>query len=174
MGLLDKMKNMIGIEDQYDEDAYPDDYEYNNDYSYNEPSYDSYDSNESSASTKYESHAEVKQESAYSAPRTSRLSNVVEMSSSSRMRISIQEPLEYDDGPKVIDNIAQSRTVVLNLEMLEPDKKRQIFDFVSGGVYALNGNIQKVTKDIYVIVPKGVDVDAAMKETASDSSLYQL
>lgn len=172
MGLLDKMKNMIGIEDQYDEDAYPDDYDYR--YDYNEPSSESYESNETSSYREQPSEPKIETPTFTTSTRSSRLSNVVEMTSSSRMRISIQEPLEYDDGPKVIDNIAQSRTVVLNLEMLEPDKKRQIFDFVSGGVYALNGNIQKVTKDIYVIVPKGVDVDAAVKETTSESSMYQL
>ncbi len=29
--------------------------------------------------------------------------------------------------------------------------KRQIFDFVSGGIYSLSGKIQKVTKDIFIL-----------------------
>ena len=91
------------------------------------------------------------------------------------MRISIQEPIEYNDGQKVLDSISQARTVVLNLEMPEVAQKRQILDFVCGGVYALKGQIQKVTKDIYVIVPKGVDVDAAIRQSVEDNaSLYQL
>lgn len=162
MGLFDKMKNFVGIEDQYDEDDYGDDYSYDDtaysNYSYEEPA--------PSQTTKTPSYS-------------SSVTSVIDMptsttSTSSKMRVSIQEPLSYDDGPKVIDGIAQARTVVLNLEMLEPENKRQIFDFVNGGVYALHGNIQKVTKDIYVIVPKGIDVDAAVRETSGESSLYQL
>lgn len=173
MGFFDKMKNMIGIEDQYEDEDYSDEYAYQD-----QPSYDkSYETDDASDNTNdYASdYSSTGYEEPSSSSTSSRLSKVIDMASgSSRMRISIQEPLEYDDGPKVLDNIAQARTVILNLEMLEVDKKRQIFDFVSGGVYALNGNIQKVTKDIYVIVPKGVDVDAAAKESVSESSMYQL
>ncbi|WP_282918762.1 cell division protein SepF [Levyella massiliensis] len=173
MGFFDKMKNMIGIEDQYEDEDYSDEYAYQD-----QPSYDkSYEADDASDNTNdYASdYSSTGYEEPSSSSTSSRLSKVIDMASgSSRMRISIQEPLEYDDGPKVLDNIAQARTVILNLEMLEVDKKRQIFDFVSGGVYALNGNIQKVTKDIYVIVPKGVDVDAAVKESVSESSMYQL
>lgn len=160
MGFFDKMKNMIGLEDQYYDEDYNDDY---ND------SYDSVDSQPSTDNDSYTAKASYESQKPASA-----FSNLVDMTSSSKVKISIQEPLEYEDGPAVIDAISQSKTVVLNLEMLEVDKKRQIFDFVNGGIYALGGSIQKVTKDIYVLVPKGVEIDAALKNSVSDKSLYQL
>lgn len=171
MGFMDKLKNMIGIEDEYYDDDYANDQYYDQ-------------SEEASADMNKEYETELSSETAdknsgsyREAPRSSRSSNIVNMSTagaSSKMKICIQEPLTYDDGPSVIDNITSNRTVVLNLEMLEVEKKRQIFDFVSGGVYALNGNIQKVTKDIYVIVPKGVEVDGHLAEAVTSKSLYQL
>lgn len=171
MGFFDKMKDVMGVEDDYYDD-YPSDYDsqevgveddYSNSYQPSQAS-DSYSSNSYSGS--YDSGS-------------SSDSNVVSMpslGSSGKVRISIQEPLEYEDGPHVIDAISQSQTVVLNLEMLEVEKKRQIFDFVSGGVYALHGDIEKVTKDIYVIVPKGVTVDSKLTESVAEGkgSLYQL
>lgn len=171
MGFFEKMKNMIGIEDQYEDEDYNDEYDYADRGSYDN-AYEARPEQEKASSFSSDYASAGYEESSSAA---SRLGKVIDMTSgSARMRISIQEPLEYDDGPKVLDNIAQARTVVLNLEMLEVDKKRQIFDFVSGGVYALNGDIQKVTKDIYVIVPKGVDVDAAVKQSVTDQSMYQL
>ena len=65
--------------------------------------------------------------------------------------ISIREPITFDDGTQVLDDVLKGKVVVLNLEMLEVDKKRQIFDFVSGGIYSLSGKIQKVTKDIFIL-----------------------
>src|SRR5699024_5531980 len=63
--------------------------------------------------------------------------NVVSINSSSsftrssNMRISIQEPLDYDnDGPVVIEEILKNRVVVLNLEMVDNDLRMRIFDFV--------------------------------------------
>ncbi len=171
MGFMDKIKNMIGIEDEYYDDEYTDEY------------YDQYEDSVQDTDTVRESEpvstsTEEAPSSYRESSRNTRSSNIVNVSNSSsssnKMKICIQEPLTYDDGPSVIDNITANRTVVLNLEMLEVDKKRQIFDFVSGGVYALNGNIQKVTKDIYVIVPKGVEVDGSISEAVSQHSLYQL
>lgn len=171
MGLMDKLKNLIGIEDQYYDEDFQDDY------------YDDYESQEAVASEESAAErAEYKPtarpsftESTSRSASSSRAANIVNMAAvSGKMKICIQEPLTYDDGPSVIDNITTGQTVVLNLEMLEVDKKRQIFDFVSGGVYALNGNIQKVTKDIYVIVPRGVEVDGKLADTVKSKSLYQL
>lgn len=91
------------------------------------------------------------------------------------MRISIQEPLDYEtDGPKIIDDILSNKVVVLNLEMVNSDLRRQIFDFVSGAVYALNGSVEKVTKGIFVISPSGVQVDSSVTEQISEGNYNQL
>ncbi|MDY3005458.1 cell division protein SepF [Anaerococcus sp. AGMB00486] len=96
-------------------------------------------------------------------------------SSSSRFRISIQEPISYDeDGPKIVDDILDKKVVVLNLEMLEVDKKRQILDFVSGAVYALDGKVEKVSKGIFVICPKGIDIDNYVEDQISTGNYNQL
>ena len=96
-------------------------------------------------------------------------------SGSNSMRISIQEPLDYEtDGPKIIDDILSNKVVVLNLEMVNSDLRRQIFDFVSGAVYALNGSVEKVTKGIFVISPSGVQVDSSVTEQISEGNYNQL
>lgn len=106
--------------------------------------------------------------------------NVVSMTDSkfsnkSQMRISIQEPLDYDkDALNVIDDIHDNKVVVLNLEMVDSDLRQRIFDFVSGAVYALEGTVQKVTKGIFVISPKGVEVDSSVTEQISDGNYNQL
>lgn len=106
--------------------------------------------------------------------------NVVSMTennfnSRSSMRISIQEPLDYEqDAPSVINDILDKKVVVLNLEMVDTDMRRRIFDFVSGAVYALDGTVEKVTKGIFVISPKGVEVDNYITEQISEGNYNQL
>ena len=91
------------------------------------------------------------------------------------MRISIQEPLDYDnDGPVVIDEILKNRVVVLNLEMVDNDLRMRLFDFVSGAVFALKGNMRKVTKGIFVITPNGVEIDSYVADQISDGNYNQL
>lgn len=161
-GFFDKIKSVIGIEEEY----------YDDDYDYKEDGYETEKISEqtsTSETTKDESY------STYEKPIPKR-SNIVSLQSSTidRTKINIHEPITFDDGPHIIDDIVARRVVVLNLEMLEMDKKRQIFDFVSGGIYALDGKIQKVTKDIFVIAPKDVEIDGKLKEQIQAKGFYQL
>ena len=54
------------------------------------------------------------------------------------------------------------------------DLKNKIFDFVSGGIYALDGKMQKVTKDIFVLAPNGIDIDGKIKDQIQSKGFYQL
>ena len=95
--------------------------------------------------------------------------------SRSSLRISIQEPLDYEqDAPSVINDIINKKVVVLNLEMVDTDMRRRIFDFVSGAVYALDGTVEKVTKGIFVITPNGVEIDNTVTEQISEGNYNQL
>lgn len=107
-------------------------------------------------------------------PNFEKTSGVVSMPSVSRFFISVREPITFDDGTQVLDDVLKGKVVVLNLEMLEVDKKRQIFDFVSGGIYSLSGKIQKVTKDIFVLAPKGIDIDGKIKDQIESNGFYQM
>lgn len=174
MSFWDKVKDFVGIESDYydDEEYYEDDR-----YAYKDEESDySQDAEEKEKDVDFEqitnqTDNKNRREERYSKKSTYTQSSRV---SNTKMIVSIREPLTYEDGKLVIDDIKSGKSVVLNLEMLEVDKKTQIFYFVSGGVYALNGAIQNVTKDIYVIVPEGTDIDGAMKEQLVNRSLYQV
>lgn len=178
MTFWEKVKDFIGIEDDYyeDEEEYLDEYE---DDIQNESSF-STNENVEDQQTFNETLKEERPLRSSAGIQSSRLSSresrttTRSYSSNSDMVVSIKEPLNYEDSKTVIDDVKSKKTVVLNLEMLEMDKKTQIFYFVSGGVYALNGSIQNVTKDIYVLVPEGVEVSNSIKETISEKSLYQI
>ena len=68
--------------------------------------------------------------------------------------------------PKIIDDLKARKTVIVNLEETELSKK-QIFHFISGGLYAMEGNIQKVTTDIFIFAPKNVEIDGLKDDLAS-------
>lgn len=191
--MLDRFKEFIGIDDDYDE--YDEEIDDENDVdkssdntekTYNPSS--TYDFNSSIGIDNDNSSSYSSFSNDYSSNNKNRKirggDNIVSMNSSNRsfgqsssnaFRISIQEPLSYDeDGPKIVDDILDKKVVVLNLEMLEVDKKRQILDFVSGAVYALEGKVEKVSKGIFVICPKGVDIDNYVEDQISSGNYNQL
>ena len=59
-----------------------------------------------------------------------------------------------------MDSLKAKKPVIINLENLETDTARKIFDFLSGATYALNGNVQKVANNIFVFAPENVVIAA--------------
>ncbi len=85
-------------------------------------------------------------------------------SSNVQMKICIHEPLSYDEAPLVVDDLRLRKAVVLNFEQLELNVKRQIFDFVNGSLYAIDGKIQKVNKDIFILAPSNIEIEGLKAE----------
>lgn len=112
---------------------------------------------------------ELEEEMDFPAPtRTKKFNNkVVNIHTNTSMKISVHEPLSYDDAPQIIDDLKSRKSVVINFEQLDTAIKRQIFDFVSGGIYAIEGKIQKVNKDIFILAPSNVEIDGLKDELKS-------
>lgn len=91
--------------------------------------------------------------------------------SASNMIITVHEPLSYDESPLIVDDLRDFKAVVLNFEQLDVDVKRQIFDFVSGALYALDGKMQKVNKDIFILAPNNVEIDG-LKEQLKNNGMF--
>ena len=75
-----------------------------------------------------------------------------------QFKMVVIEPQSFEESPKLVDNLRAKKPVIINLENLETDVARKIFDFLSGATYALNGNVQKIANNIFVFTPDNVDV----------------
>ena len=87
----------------------------------------------------------------------------------SQFKMVVIEPKSFDESPRLVDNLKAKKPVIINLEKLESDTARKIFDFLSGATYALNGNVQKIANNIFVFVPENVDVTSSVDQKPSVS-----
>ncbi|MDR2133372.1 MAG: cell division protein SepF [Clostridiales Family XIII bacterium] len=86
----------------------------------------------------------------------------------SRFNMIVTEPTCFDECPKLVDNLKARKPIIINLEKVETDVARKIFDFLSGATYALNGNMQKIANNIFVFVPENVTVSALPEHSGID------
>lgn len=143
MSMMDKIKYFLGVDDEEDYEEY-----------------------EEEEIVENAAPQEVREEKSFFKSRP-KSDNVLSMNSkrvSSGMVITVQEPLSYDEAPMIIDDLKMGKAVVVNFEQLEASVKRQIFDFINGGIYSIEGRIQKVTRDIFVLAPKNVGIDGVKEE----------
>ena len=99
---------------------------------------------------------------------------VVDISEANRFKVIVAQPMSYDDTQTVIDNLRLRKPVIVNLEMLEVDTAQRVLDFASGAVYALRGNIQKVSKGIFVLVPSNIDISGNVSEDNKSKGFYNM
>ncbi len=77
-----------------------------------------------------------------------------------QFKMIVIEPQNFDECPRLVDSLKARKPIIINLEKIETDTAKKIFDFLSGATYALNGNVQKVANNIFVFAPENVDVTA--------------
>jgi cell division inhibitor SepF len=69
------------------------------------------------------------------------------------------EPRAYSESQQIADHLKKKNTVVVNMKRVTPDQAKRIVDFLSGTVYALGGDLQKIGAGIFLCTPKNVDVE---------------
>lgn len=69
------------------------------------------------------------------------------------------EPTSFDDSQKVADCLRGNQPVIVNFEKTDPIVAKRMTDFISGTIYALQGNMKKIGRNILICAPKNVDID---------------
>lgn len=147
MGVMDKVKDFIGITDLDEEE---------------------YEEEEIVAdNNKFESSKPERMET------YTRKNNVIKVHSNTDMKVFICEPTKYEDCTKAVDEIKNRKVVVLNIEGMELDDQKQVFEFIKGAVYALEASIQKISNGIFVLAPNNVQIDGRLGDRYERNFFYK-
>ncbi len=101
-----------------------------------------------------------------------RKNKIVNIHTMTQMKVIVYEPLKFEEVSDIVDNLKSRKPVVLNLENLDQEVAKKIFDFVNGAIYALEGNIQKVSRGIFILAPNNVDITGNIKEELRNKGLF--
>ncbi|AFZ43740.1 protein of unknown function DUF552 [Halothece sp. PCC 7418] len=115
---------------------------------------------------------------------TSSKSNVIGMPGANNglNEIVVLEPQSFEKMAEVIQVLRERKTVLLNLNMMEPDDAQRAVDFVAGGTYAIDGHQERVGESIFLFTPSCVQVTSrshttqgtATPQTSSQGNIHQM
>jgi len=74
------------------------------------------------------------------------------------------EPRAYSESQAIADHLKKRNSVVVNLKRVTSDQAKRIIDFLTGCVYAIGGDLQKLGNGIYLCTPKNVSVQGKMTD----------
>ena len=78
-----------------------------------------------------------------------------------RMKVIVIEPKGMDDAQQAANFLDEKRPVILNFERTHSDEARRILDFISGTIYAINGEITSISANVFLCAPNNVSVTLA-------------
>ena len=100
-----------------------------------------------------------------------RKNKVVPMTQANSIRMVISQPTTFEQSDEICSFIKEKKSVIVNLEYVNKDVARRIVDFISGGVYALDGYIQKVSNSIFLVAPSNYEITNEMAREEIKSKL---
>ncbi|MFU8689674.1 cell division protein SepF [Rossellomorea marisflavi] len=121
---------------------------------------------------KYEEHEEKKPMKSQSPAQTKQ--NVVSLQSVQKSsKVILVEPRVYAEAQEIADHLKNRRSVLVNLQRIQHDQAKRIVDFLSGTVYAIGGDIQRVGNDIFLCTPDNVEVSGNISEFLSEEDFTE-
>jgi len=74
------------------------------------------------------------------------------------------EPRAFSESQQIADHLKKRNTVVVNMKRITTDQAKRIVDFLSGTVYAIGGDLQKIGSGIFLCTPKNINVEGKITE----------
>ena len=88
----------------------------------------------------------------------SRKAKLVNMPQAQQIKMVISQPTTFEQSEEICQFLKERKSCIVNLEYVNKDVARRIVDFISGGVYALDAHIQKVSNSIFLIAPTNYEI----------------
>jgi cell division inhibitor SepF len=103
-------------------------------------------------------------------------SNVIGMPgiNNSNAEVVVIEPHSFDEMPQVIQTLKERKSVVLNLNVMDPEEAQRAVDFVAGGTFAIDGHQERIGESIFLFTPSCVKVStlgSALHDVAQTSQV---
>ena len=89
--------------------------------------------------------------------------------SSAENTMILLEPRAYSESQQIADYLKNGSSVVVNLKRVTPDQAKRIVDFLSGTIYAISGDLQKLGGGIFLCTPRNVNVEGKISDEANNT-----
>ena len=86
-------------------------------------------------------------------------------------KMMLLEPRAYSESQQIADYLKNKNAVVVNLKRVTPDQAKRIIDFLSGTLYAIGGDLQKLGGGIFLCTPKNINVEGKISEDSNTKGI---
>ncbi len=177
MGFMHRVKVMLGLADEYD-DEYEDDDESGAEYDDDDAGYDAPPARAYTSPYGAEplSVRRVSREPDVARARDAAPLRAVPSASdrpaAPQVKIHTIEPRSYAEAQSIADKFKAGQPVIVNLVGTDAELCKKLLDFAAGLTYGLDGSIQKVSDKVYMLSPRNVDVSVGDRVRSRGANVF--
>lgn len=83
---------------------------------------------------------------------------------SSEKKIALFEPRIYSDVKAIATKLLHDQAVVINFQRMDDAQAHRVVDFLTGTVFAIGGEIQRIGDQIFLCTPHGYVVEGDLED----------
>ncbi len=107
-----------------------------------------------------------------SAPSTGFSGQVLNRSVGNKQEVVLFRPGSFNDTSKAADDLRNRKAVIVNMENVDKAMARRVVDFLSGCVYALDGDVKKIAQSAYLFCPHNMEISGDLETLQAEVESY--
>ena len=97
---------------------------------------------------------------------------VLNMNTGNKQEVVLFRPGSFNDTSKAADDLRNRKAVIVNMENVDKAMARRVVDFLSGCVYALDGDVKKIAQSAYLFCPHNMDIVGDLETLQAEVESY--
>jgi cell division inhibitor SepF len=99
-------------------------------------------------------------------------SKVLNMNNNNNLKVVILSPQNILEARELCDHLKSNKPVIMNVEGIDTPLAQRMVDFLSGAVYCLDGDIQKISNGIFVATPACIEITGDLKDDIRNKGVF--
>lgn len=113
----------------------------------------------------------MKQPATQTVRSTGNVVSMDEVKSNQTSKIVLFEPRVYSDSKEVGTHLLNGRAVIVNFTRIDEKQAKRILDFLTGTVFAIKGEVQRVGDCIFLCTPARFEIDGSISDIIRDQKI---
>lgn len=97
---------------------------------------------------------------------------VLNMNNNNNLKVVIQSPQNILEARELCDHLKSNKPVIMNVEGIDTPLAQRMVDFLSGSVYTLDGDIQKISNGIFLATPASIEITGDLKDEMRNKGVF--
>lgn len=108
----------------------------------------------------------------YQNARKSQQGKILSMNNNNNLKVVIMSPQNILETRDLCDHLRANKPVIMNVENVDTPTAQRMVDFLSGAVYCLDGDIQKISNGIFLATPASIEITGDLKDEMRNKGVF--